>query len=105
MNPNDPPTSDARLRGLLRMARPGTELPPGFQTAVWQRIERREADAPASWLERLAACLLRPQWAAAGLAAVMAAGVVLGTQRTPTAEAVSAQDRYVAAVNPFLPRP
>lgn len=105
MNPNHSPNDDPHLSGLLREARPATELPPGFQDAVWRQIERREADASVSWLERVTSCLLRPQWAAASLGAVMLAGVLLGVRSTPPPEHVSAQARYVASVSPFQPRP
>ncbi len=105
MKPTPPPDNDARLSGLLREARPAAEAPPGFQAAVWRRIERRESAASVSLLERLLSVVLRPQWAAASLAAVMLAGVLLGVRQTPPPEHASAQARYVASVNPFQPRP
>lgn len=105
MNPNPTPSDDPRLRGLLREARPVSEVPPGFQDAVWRRIERRDSAAAVSWLERLMAVVLRPQWAAASLAVVMLAGVLLGVRQAPSSEHASAQARYVASVNPFQPRP
>ena len=105
MNPNPTPPDDPALHELLCAARPKAELPPGFATGVWRRIQRREAAAADSWLERLLGLVLRPQWAAAGLAAVMLAGVLLGTRTSPAAEQASAQARYVASVNPFQPRP
>lgn len=105
MNPNHTPNDDPRLSGLLREARPATEVPPGFQDAVWRRIERRESAAAVTWLERLLSRVLRPQWAAASLAAVMLAGVLLGVRQTPPADHAAAQARYVASVNPFQPRP
>lgn len=105
MNPNHPSSDDPRLSGLLREARPATELPPGFQAAVWRQIERREAATSVTWLERVMNYVLRPQWAAASLAAVMLAGVLLGVRSTPPPEHASAQARYVASVNPFQPRP
>lgn len=104
MNPHPPPPDDPRLRGLLREARPATELPPGFQDAVWRRIERREA-AAVTWLERVMRLVLRPQWAAASLATVVLAGVLLGTRPAPPPEHASAQARYLASVNPFQPHP
>ncbi len=105
MNPNPTPSDDPALRELLRATRPEAELPPGFASGVWRRIQRREAAAADSWLARLLGLVLRPQWAAAGLAAVMLTGVLLGTRTSPAAEQVSAQARYVASVNPFQPRP
>ena len=105
MNPTHPSNDDSKLSGLLRQARPATELPPGFQDAVWRRIERRETAASVTWLERVMSYMLRPQWAAASLAAVMLAGVLLGARSTPQPEHASAQTRYVASVNPFQPRP
>ena len=105
MKPHNPPPDDQRLRALLRAARPAAELPPGFSAAVWRRIERHEATAAGSWFERLAPWLLRPQWAAASLALVLLSGALLGARHTPAPERLTAQARYVAAVNPFQPRP
>lgn len=105
MNPNPPPNDDPRLRNLLREARPASAAPPGFQDAVWRRIERRQAAATDSWLERLMSLVLRPQWAAAGLAVVMLAGALLGVRQASAPGHASAQARYVASVNPFQPRP
>lgn len=105
MNPNHPSNDDPLLRGLLREARPATELPLGFQAAVWRQIEGRESAASVTWLERVVSYVLRPQWMIASLAVVMLAGVLLGARVTPPTGQASAQARYVASVNPFQPRP
>ncbi len=97
MNPND-----AKLTALLRASRVAPALPPRFQENVWRRIE--DAAAPASsglsWLDALAALVLRPRFAYATVTALVLAGVLLGTyQGTQTAKQ-SEQARYIAMVAP-----
>jgi hypothetical protein len=92
-------SGDEKLERLVRAARPSVELPPGFQSSVWRRIE--EGQMPAvGILERLAGWFLTPRLATAGLAALVilaaGAGAVHG-MRTGEREA---RDRYVASVDP-----
>ncbi len=108
MNTANPEPNEARLRGLLRDARPAAPLPPRFQEAVWRRIEQaeapRETAAPVAWLDRLVERCLRPRLALAGITALLlvsgVAGVLSGTQ---TAKEV-AQARYLSAVAPSTVR-
>jgi hypothetical protein len=90
---------DEKLGALLHAARPTADLPPGFQNAVWRRIEKADQRS-LGFVERLAGWLLRPRLATAALAAVVflaaGAGVLRGIQ---TGER-EARDRYVASVDP-----
>ena len=95
---------DDRLGALLRAARPSASLPPRFQEAVWRRIE--EAEAPVrsasetSWLDALAALVLRPRFAYATVAVLVLAGVLLGSYSGARAVRQDAQARYLAVVAP-----
>jgi hypothetical protein len=96
MNP-----SDTKFREVLRAARPSPSLPPRFQENVWRRIE--EAEAPvksASWLDAVAALVLRPRFAYATVATLLLAGVLLGTYSGAQTARQDAQARYVAMVAP-----
>jgi len=100
---NSNPGSD-QLGTLLRASRPSPSLPPRFQEAVWRRIE--EAGAPAksavgvTWLDSLAALVLRPRFAFATVSALVLAGVLLGTYSGTQTARQDAQARYLAAVAP-----
>ena len=87
MNDETKHPDDARLRGLLRAERATLELPPGFQAAVWRRVQREES-AP-------------PRWALSGLAAVILMGGFLGGLASRDTQRTTAQARYVTAVDPF----
>lgn len=95
---------DDRLGALLRASRPSPALPPRFQEAVWRRLA--EAGAPAetsgdvTWLDALAALVLRPRFAYATVAALVLAGVLLGTYNGTQVARLDAQARYLASVAP-----
>jgi hypothetical protein len=96
LNPND-----AQLSALLHAARRSPALPPRFQENVWQRIE--SGDSPpntVSWLNALAALVLRPKFALATAALLMLAGAWLGTHEGSQAVRQDAQSRYLASVMP-----
>jgi hypothetical protein len=96
MNPED-----AKLQELLRGNRPEPSLPPRFQENVWRRIEDAEAPAkPATWVEALAALILRPRLAFAAIAVLMLAGILLGAREGTETAKHEAQDRYLASVIP-----
>lgn len=95
---------DASLRALVRESRSAPGLPPGFQTAVWRRIENAAA-SQTHWLDALAGWLFRPRLAIAGLAAVMLLGVASGAFTTMRAERLNAPARYAASVDPFQKQP
>ena len=93
--------SDAKLREVLRAARPSPSLPPRFQENVWRRIEEAEAPAKSgSWLDAFAALVLRPRFAYATVATVVLAGVLLGTYQGAQTVRQGEQARYLAAVAP-----
>ena len=86
-NINPDPTrraSDARLGALLRESRVSPALPPRFQEGVWRRIEEAAAPVKATggitWLDALAALVLRPRFALATAAVLMVAGALLGVR-------------------------
>ncbi len=96
MNP-----SDTKFREVLRAARPSPLLPPRFQENVWRRIENAESPVKSgSWLDALAALVLRPRFAYATVATLMVAGVLLGTYQGAQTVKQTEQARYLAAVAP-----
>lgn len=102
MNTPPAPNSDPELSNLLRAAHPAPGLPPRFQEGVWRRLERNERPAPtAGWFESFVAGLLRPAYASIGLAAVMLAGVWLGSRGAEVQSLRTEQARYLAAVSPL----
>jgi hypothetical protein len=104
MKTNNQPPDDARLRALLRESRVEPELPPGFQNAVWRRIERAEKSMPgrptADWLDALAAWFLRPRRALATAAVMLVLGLSLGIVRGANSANDLAKERYLDAVSP-----
>jgi hypothetical protein len=96
MNPED-----TKLREVLRAARQSPSLPPRFQENVWRRIEDAEAPmASVSWLDALAAFVIRPRFAYATVAALVLAGALLGAHQGVQIAKQDAQARYVASVAP-----
>jgi hypothetical protein len=96
MNSDDP-----KLSALLRASRVSPSLPPRFQENVWRRIE--DAQAPASsvsWLDALAALVMRPRYAYATVAVLVLAGILLGARDGSQIAKQAAQARYVASVAP-----
>jgi len=104
MNTNSQVPDEAKLRALLLASRPAPELPPGFQNAVWRRIERAEcpeANLPAAeWLDRLAAWFLRPGRALATAAAMLLLGISLGIAQGARRANDLAKERYLDSVSP-----
>lgn len=100
MNPED-----TKLQELLRGSRPAPALPPRFQQNVWRRIENAEARAKsASWLDALAALILRPRFALAAAAVVLFTGVLAGTLEGRQMARHEAQMNYLASVAPHSAR-
>ena len=96
MNP-----SDTKFREVLRAARPSPSLPPRFQENVWRRIEEAEAPVKSgSWLDALAALVLRPRFAYATVATLVLAGVLMGTYQGAQTVKQTEQARYLAVVAP-----
>jgi hypothetical protein len=92
---------DAKLSALLRESRVVPALPPRFRQNVWRRIENAEAPVKSeSWLDALAALILRPKFAFASVAVLLAAGVVFGTLEGSHTARHDAQMRYLASVAP-----
>jgi hypothetical protein len=99
MKTNSQLPDDAQLRALLRESRPTPELPPGFENAVWRRIERAEAPA-ADWLDALASWFLRPRRAFATAAAMLLLGLSLGIAQGASRANDLARARYLDSVSP-----
>ena len=98
------PPDDPQLRDLLREWKPDAALPPRFQETVWRRIERAEVAATAPspiWWERLTQSVLQPKWATVGLLAVVLLGGLSGFHAGADEAQRAAQNRYVAAVDPY----
>lgn len=94
-------SSDPKLSGLLREARWSPSLPPRFQENVWRRIEDAEAPARSkSWLDALAALILRPKFAFATAAVLLFAGGWLGAYRGSETLRHDTEARYLASVAP-----
>ena len=103
MNTNNPNPDEAKLGSLLRESRLAPPLPPRFEEKVWRRIADAEsgksADAP-TWLDALAALLLRPRLALAAVAVLVIAGALSGAREGNQLARLDAQVRYLAAVAP-----
>lgn len=96
MNPDD-----TRLSALLRESRLSPSLPPRFQQTVWRRIEDAESPVKSeSWLDALAAFILRPKFAVATASMLLFAGILLGTHDGSQTARHDAQARYIASVAP-----
>jgi len=94
LNPESGP-----LSSLLREARPVPGLPPRFQEQVWRRIEHQtDGTAAPTWIDWLAALVLKPRFAVATVCTLMLAGGLLGSINGTAHARHDAQERYVAAV-------
>jgi hypothetical protein len=103
-----PPMEDEKLSALLRAARPERALPPGFNEAVWRRLERDSrlgfSTGLPGWLDRAAAMFLRPRRAAAGAAAMVLLGIAVGVVQGDRLASDLARQQYLAAVSPMTSR-
>jgi hypothetical protein len=102
-DPGSAGASDAKLGALLRASRVSPALPPRFHEGVWRRIEKAAAPAKSNgitWLDALAALVLRPRLALATAAVLMVAGALLGVRDGNQMAHQDAQARYLAAVAP-----
>lgn len=100
-----PKADEARLSALLRQARPTPDLPPGFQNAVWRRLQKAEETGESrslgDWLDLAAGWLLRPRYALAGIAALLLLGMGIGLVDGIHLSKQAAQERYLAVVSPM----
>ena len=102
MKENQLHPDDAKVSALLRQSRAAPSLPPRFQQNVWCRIEDAEAPVkPASWLDALAAMILRPRFALAAATALVLAGVFMGALDGRHEARHDAQANYLASVAPY----
>jgi len=96
-------TADPQLSNLLRAARVAPPMPPRFAPSVWHRIEKSEAPATsATWLDALATLILRPRFALSTAAALLLAGVFLGSVAGWQTARQEAQLNYLTAVAPHF---
>ena len=95
---------DAKLSTLLRASRVVPALPPRFQEGVWRRIEEGESPVTSTggqtWLDALAALVLRPRFAMAVASVLVLAGALLGVHDGSQMAKQDSQTRYLAAVAP-----
>jgi hypothetical protein len=95
---------DTKLNTLLQESRISPVLPLRFQENVWHRI--KDAEVPdssvpgLSWLDALAALVLRPRFALATAVALVVAGALLGARAGDLAVNQTAQVQYLTAVVP-----
>ena len=93
--------ADPGVSTLLRQSRPAPPLPPGFQNAVWRRIEAAEArKAESGWMESLTAWLLRPRLAVTAAAMLVVAGASLGVAQGSRNADDLVKARYLNSVSP-----
>ena len=92
---------DIKFSALLREGRVSPALPPRFQQNVWRRIEDAEAPAKTdSWLDALAALILRPRFAVVAAAVLLLAGVLAGALDGRQRARHDAEMNYLASVAP-----
>lgn len=87
------------MSSLLKRGRPAPALPPRFQEHVWRRIERAP-ERPATWLDRLAALVLRPRIAYATALVLLLSGLLLGVYHGGQMARHDDLSRYLAAEAP-----
>ena len=98
--------SEEALDRTLRQWRVHSSVPPRFQEAVWNRIERARAQS-FSWrdlLARFSVAISRPTLATSYLAILLLAGLVGGylEARSATAHAeAQLSARYVQMIDPY----
>lgn len=108
MNSDKPGKSDDALSKVLREWRVNAPLPPRFEQAVWQRIERMQAPALTSIWEFIAdwigTRLTRPVLATSYLAVLLAIGLTTGwTQGRQKAARLYDElgQRYLRTLDPY----
>jgi len=112
METNEPGNHDVPLRKVLKEWRTDAALPPRFQEAVWQRIQRGDQAEPpvaasawsgiARWISTM---LPRAALAASYVAVLLAVGVTAGWAQARQ-ETARVKDelglRYVRVLDPYL---
>ena len=94
-------SADPSLGKLLRQNRPAPGLPPGFENAVWRRIEAAAAPTEEwNWVEALTAWLLRPRLAVVAAMVLVVAGASLGVAQGARSADELAKGRYLNSVSP-----
>lgn len=92
---------EEKFQSLLREGRFAPPLPLGFQKNVWHRVEKAQAvQQSTSWLDGLAALIMRPKLAFATAVGLLLAGFFLGALEGSQTARHDAQSRYVASVAP-----
>lgn len=94
-------TNDNKLSELLRTARVSPVLPPRFQENVWRRIGDAEfAPVTLSWLDALAALVLKPRIVIGATITLIFLGVFAGAFEGRQLARHDAQVNYLASVAP-----
>jgi hypothetical protein len=109
---NEPDKHDEALGKLLQQWRADAPLPPGFQKAVWRRIEQSQISAaPAPWTviaRWIASALPRPALAVSYVAILLTLGLTAGwaQARQETARVKNAMgERYIRSLDPYQAPP
>ncbi len=100
---------DTELSRLLQTWKPDLAVPPSFNQSVWNQIARETPPITVSpWvlaLDWLKAGFMKPAWAAAFMALMLATGAVSGywqaTQNRPV-EVQVMSSQYLHTVNPYF---
>ena len=104
MDSMNPHPDDVKLAARLRESRPSPPLPPRFEEAVWRKIDDAEAKSrptqTPTWLDALAALILRPRFAVVTVTVLVLVGATLGVYKGVDLARRDAQSRYVVSVAP-----
>ena len=93
--------NDPEFDELLKSARSPSPLPASFRQGVWSRIESTDAAMPqgTAWFRQAIDVLFRPWSAVTAMAAMVAAGVWLGSASVP--ETRDGRLAYAESISPF----
>lgn len=78
-----------KLSELLREWRPAPIAPEAVRREVWRRIEKVEPSGWKTWITLLDAMVSRPAFATGALAVAVAAGLMIGTMASASAQTES----------------
>lgn len=92
--------NDAEFDDFLRTARGNVSLLGSFRRDVWKRIESAEITRPVGWVERVLVAVLKPAYATATIASMIALGLWAGSAGGLSHS--DAREAYAQSVSPFL---
>lgn len=89
--------TDSEFDQFLKSAKGETPLPVSFKQGVWHRIE--SSDAKSTLFRDFMSILARPWGAAAGVAATVTLGLLLGSASHPDIK--DSKTAYTESISPF----